>query len=194
MERVFNVLIKAVSTNEYDANNTNVCTFTFKYFLADPEDYSVWPTGYTLPQSYYANYPGEMFIPLDRYALGANITYGVIYAKDQSPPEYYVLQQNSTTIFWTDKPKTVTKYTMVVAEQYDSLAETAIYLYTQDANNATYFSLCAVIPYTDEIHCFDNTHAPHIDFRINKLVASRFHVYGGRYAHLVAIVYYDFPN
>lgn len=135
-----------------------------------------------------------MWIPLDRYALGANLTYGIIYEKDQSPPEYYILQQNSTRIFWTGKPPSVFKYTYVVAEQYDSIAETAIYLYTQDATNATYFSLCAAIPYTDEVHCFENTHAPHIDFKIKKLIANRFHVYGGNYAHLVAIVYEDFPN
>ena len=89
-----------------------------------------------------------MFVPLDRYALGANITYGVNYTKDQDPPEHYILQQNNTVIYWTDKPYNIFKYTMVVAEQYDSIADTSIYLYTQDANNATYFSLCAAIPYT----------------------------------------------
>ena len=31
MERAFNVLIKAVSYNEYDPNTTLVCTFTFKF-------------------------------------------------------------------------------------------------------------------------------------------------------------------
>jgi hypothetical protein len=86
MERSFNVLVKAVSYNEYYPETTLVCTFTFKFQVVDEEDYSVWPTGLALPQSYYANYPGEMFIPLDRYALGANITYGIKYDKDQDPP------------------------------------------------------------------------------------------------------------
>ena len=90
-----------------------------------------------------------MFIPLDRYALGANITYGIIYEKSQDPPEYYILQQNSTRITWYGRPDSIYKYTMVVAEQYDSVAETAIFLYTQDATNNTYFSLCGVVPYTD---------------------------------------------
>jgi len=194
MEKIFNVVINARSSNEYDSTISTICTFTFKYQLVGNDDYAIWQTGLSLPQSYYANYPGEMFIPLDRYALGANITYGIKYDKGQDPPEYYVLQQNSTIITWTERPTSMFKYTTVVAEQYDSIAETAIYLYTQDAKNVTVFSLCAVVPFTDEVHCFENTHAPHIDFRITRLVANRFHVYADQYAHLVAIVYDQFPN
>jgi len=74
-------LIKAVSTNEYEPNISLVCTYTFKYLLVDADTYAVWPTGLALPDSYYANYPGEMWIYLDRYALGANLTYGIIYDK-----------------------------------------------------------------------------------------------------------------
>lgn len=58
MERAFNVLIKAVSSNEYDPTISLVCTFTFKYLLVDPDTYAIWPTGLNIPESYYANYPG----------------------------------------------------------------------------------------------------------------------------------------
>ncbi len=38
---------------------------------------AIWPTGVQVPDTYYANFPGELVIPLNRYAIGANITYGV---------------------------------------------------------------------------------------------------------------------
>jgi len=60
---------------------------------------AIWPTGLNLPETYYANYPGQLFIPLNRLVLGSNITYGVI-ENEPDPPTYFVLQQNSTRLFW----------------------------------------------------------------------------------------------
>lgn len=97
--------------------------------------------------------------------------------------------QNASKIVWSDKPANISQYRLVVSEQYDSTDVTDIYLYTQDADNRTYFSLCRTITYSDEIRCIKNGYAPHIYFRIRKLVANRFHVYGGRDVHLVAILY-----
>lgn len=79
-------------------------------------------------------------------------------------------------------------------EQFDSTVDTQINIYSQDANNVTHFSRCAVVPYTDEVHCFESTHVPHINFRIANLTATRFHYYQGRYSHIAAIVYDDIPN
>lgn len=58
----------------------------------------------------------------------------------------------------------------------------------------TYFSRCGTIPYTDDVHCFENTHAPHINMKIVNLTATRFHYYAGQYVHLAAVLYEDFPN
>lgn len=66
-----------------------------------------------MPMDYYANYPGQLFIPLDRYIFGANVTYGVRSDQKENPPVTYVLQQNDTVISWWDKPPTATKYTLV---------------------------------------------------------------------------------
>lgn len=75
---------------------------------------ALWPTGLKLPDTYYANYPGQLFIPLDRYVLGANITYGVYDTYDKDPPVYYILQQNSTKIHWRDdKVPQMVKYTFL---------------------------------------------------------------------------------
>jgi hypothetical protein len=106
-------VVKAESQNEYDPTHGVVCTFTFKYIVVPIDSLAIWPTGLTLPKDYYANYPGELFIPIDRYAFGANITYSVTSNRKQDPPEAYVLQQNSTVITWYDKPPTVTTYTLV---------------------------------------------------------------------------------
>jgi hypothetical protein len=64
-------------------------------------------------------------------------------------PTHYFLQQNSTVISWWDKPPSIFKYTYLKAEQHDSLTDTEIDIYAQDASNTTFFSRCAVVPYTD---------------------------------------------
>jgi hypothetical protein len=188
----FSFVVKAVSTNEYTKESLP-CTFTFKYLVVDNDALAIWPTGRKLPDTYYANYPGQLFVPLDRYALGPNITYGV-YTEDKEPPVHYLLQQNTTRIEWWNKTHNILKYTFLRQEQYDSLDETVLYLYTQDHGNFTHFSKCITVPYTDEVHCIDSGYAPHIDFRIANLTANRFHYYAGQYLHLAAIVYEELPN
>lgn len=86
------------------------------------------------------------------------------------------------------------KYTFVRTEQFDSTADTQINIYTQDANNVTHFSRCAVVPFTDEVHCFESTHVPHINYKVVNLTSTRFHYYQGQYRHIAAIVYEALPN
>ena len=109
-------------------------------------------------------------------------------------PVHYVLQQNETLISWWDKPPTAHNYNFIRTQQFDSLDETEINIYTQDSENVTHFSRCATVPYTPEVHCFENTHVPHLNQKINNLTASRFHYYEGRYLHLAAVVLEEFPN
>jgi hypothetical protein len=97
-------------------------------------------------------------------------------------------------ISWWDKEPTLFKYTFLRTEQYDSKDETEINIYSQDANNVTHFSRCAVIPFTDEVHCFESTHVPHISDRIVNFTSTRFHYYQGNYVHLAAAVFDSFPN
>jgi len=54
-----------------------ICTFDWKFTVVDIDSKSLWPTGLTIPNTYYANFPGELVIPLDKYIFGANVTYGV---------------------------------------------------------------------------------------------------------------------
>jgi hypothetical protein len=48
-----------------------------KFSVIDVDSMITWLTGIKLPETFYANYPGQLFIPLDRYVLGPNITYGI---------------------------------------------------------------------------------------------------------------------
>jgi hypothetical protein len=81
---------------------------------------ALWPTGLHLPETYFANYPGYLYIPLDRYVYGSNISWGIKDDYDASTPVYYILQQNDTRLYW-DKAPTVSKYVYLIQEQYDSL-------------------------------------------------------------------------
>lgn len=107
-------VVKAESKNEYDPSSALICTFTFRFIVVPVDSLALWPTGRTLPRDYYANYPGQLFIPIDRYVFGGNITYGLYFNKsEEDPPTYFFLQQNSTIITWWDKPPSVFKYTFV---------------------------------------------------------------------------------
>lgn len=192
--KIFNFIVKAESKNEYNAVAPLVCTYSFKYTIVASDTLSIWPTGLSLPDTYYANYPGQLFIPLDRYVLGSNITYGVHSEAVEDPPTYFILQQNSTKISWWNKNDSMYKYTFIRTEQYDSTDESQIFVYTQDANNDTHFSKCITVQFTDEVHCVQTTYAPHLSMRILNLTANRFHYYGGQYIHLAAVLYEGFPN
>jgi hypothetical protein len=73
----FSFVVRAESRNEYTGENLP-CTYSYKFMIVPIDSRAMWPTGYKLPNTYYANYPGELFIPLDRYVLGSNITFSVI--------------------------------------------------------------------------------------------------------------------
>jgi hypothetical protein len=193
VNKEFSFIVKAESTNEYTKESL-VCTFTYKYIVVANDSLALWPTGLKVPETYYANYPGQLFIPLDRYVFGSNITYGVFDNYDKNPPLYYILQQNGTLINWWNKKPSIFRYTFLRQEQYDSLDDTHLYLYTQDYNNATHFSRCVTVPFTDEVHCIESGYAPHINFKIANLTANRFHYYGGQFIHLAAILYEELPN
>ena len=56
--------------------HSSVCTFDFK-FTIDIDSMSIYPTGINIPDTYYVNYPGELYVPLDRYLVGTSINYGI---------------------------------------------------------------------------------------------------------------------
>lgn len=191
LNKEFSFVVRGESTNEY-TNESLICSFSYKFLVVPVDSLALWPTGLKLPDTYYANYPGQLFVPLDRYVFGSNITYGV-YDEDRDPPVSYILQQNTTRLFWNRDP-TISKYVFLRQEQFDSIDETDLYLYTQDFNNVTHFSMCTTIPYSDEVNCRESGFAPHIDFRIANLTANRFHYYEGKFIHLAAILFNEFPN
>jgi len=69
-------MVKAYSINEYTNEQTS-CSFTFVFMVVPDDSLALWPTGLKLPEVYYANYPGNLYVPIDRYILGSNITYGI---------------------------------------------------------------------------------------------------------------------
>lgn len=82
-----------LSVNTYTGQSL-VCTFTMKFTVVEINNMVLWPTGRKLPEVYYANYPGELFIPLDRYVLGPNITWSVHENTHPNMSAWWILQQN----------------------------------------------------------------------------------------------------
>jgi len=77
-----------------------MCHFDIKFTVVDKNDMKMYPTGLQIPDTYYANYPGELFIPLHRYVYGPNITWNVHENEHPNMSEYWILQQNDTIIHW----------------------------------------------------------------------------------------------
>ena len=101
---------------------------------------------------------------------------------------YWILQQNETIIHWQKQPS-LGKITFLRQEQYDSLDETELWIYTQDTMNITHFVQCTAIPFTKDVRCEDNGYIQKVNYRINNLTAHRYDQYEGYHVHLVAIVY-----
>ena len=172
------------------------CSVTMKFKVVDLEDRHLYPTGFDLPKNYYANYPGELFIPLDRYVIGSNITYDVKEYLDNKTGElsaHWVLQQNTTKLHWNRDPSFFS-ITFLRQEQYDSIDKTDLFIYTQDYTNKTHFVKCRTVPYTQDVNCDDDGHVPEISHRILNLTANRFHYYQGKHYHLAAVTFDTFPN
>ena len=134
-----------------------------------------------------------MYIPLDRYLIGANITYGIHEQSKGSYSNHWILQQNETLLDWKKEPS-LFKYTFLRQEQYDNAGERDIFIYTQDSAKNTHFAKCRTWQGEPNVTCEDNSFVEHINEKIANLTANRFHYYDGKYAHLVAIVYEDLPN
>ena len=123
----FKFVVEGLSRNEYNPDDKILCVFEFKFLVVPNDSLAIWPTGRHLPDTYYSNYPGELFIDLDKYVLGSNITYGLEIDKGKEgvpPPEHYILQQNHTHISWWDHEPSLFKYTFLRQEQFDSRDET----------------------------------------------------------------------
>jgi len=54
--------------------------------------------------------------------------------------------------------------------------------------------MCITVRFTEEVHCFDSGYAPHLNKRISNITANRFHYYDGKYIHLAAILFDEYPN
>jgi hypothetical protein len=103
---------------------------------------AIWPTGATPPAAYYANYPGEMVVPLNRYVFGANLTWGVDERVEVGEkPAWWILQQNDTLIHW-DKEPSLIKITFLRKEQFEGMSEEYFFIYTQNAVNETHIARC----------------------------------------------------
>lgn len=123
-------------------NRNLTCTFSYKMVVVASDNYTTWPTGLTPSREYYANYPGELFIPLNRYVLGPNITWGVEENTTKGElPSYWILQQNESVITWETKLN-LGKITFLRQEQYDSVERTYIFMYLQDIYNKTVYAEC----------------------------------------------------
>lgn len=62
-------------------------------------------------------------------------------------------------------------------EQFDSLDETTLWIYTQDTMNITHFTKCTAIPFDINVRCKDSGYAPSVNHKIANLTATRYDQY-----------------
>jgi hypothetical protein len=137
----FKFTIQGMSRNEYNGQS-QICSYDLRFSVVDVNSMALWETGLEVPDTYYANYPGELVIPLNRYVIGANITWGVqekIKNETIDLPPHWVLQQNDTIIHW-DKAPSMFKYTFLRKEQFDIMGDEFFFVYTQDATYVTHIA------------------------------------------------------
>lgn len=192
IDKEYKFIVQGMSVNTYTGHSL-ICYFNIAFTVVKIDSFLTRKTGLALPSVYYANYPGELFIPLNRYVLGPNITYGVKENQHPNMSAYWILQQNETILHWPKEPS-LGKITFLRQEQYDSLDDTIIWIYTQDAMNITHFVQCETIPFAKDVKCKESGYIPMLNYKINNLTANRYDQYEGRHMHLVAVVLEELPN
>lgn len=163
------------------------CTFTYKLAVVKADNYSLWPTGLTPSKEYYANYPGELFIPLNRYVLGPNITWGVNETAfiGELPP-WWINQQNKSFVEWGELPP-MNKLSLLRMEQYDSYDQATLFIYVQDVKNEAWFGQCRTEMLRSNVSCH-RLRLPTVNTPIVNFTVNRFHIYGGQYMHMMAYI------
>lgn len=69
-----NLTLSIVSSDSLDPK-TDVCDVNVTVHFVYRANITLWPTNIATTEIFYSNYPGELSIPLRRYAFGPNITY-----------------------------------------------------------------------------------------------------------------------
>jgi hypothetical protein len=95
------------------------CALTVKLIVVSPDNYTLWPTGLKPSPEYYANYPGELFIPLNNYVFGPNITWGV---HEQTVIgellSYLDIATNASKIYWDMPPRDLGLITLHISSKF----------------------------------------------------------------------------
>ena len=68
------------------------------------------------------------------------------------------------------------------------------FIYAQDAVNATHIAECRSAAFIKDIYCRQDSHQPHINYKINNLTATAFLPNYGEVLHIVAVLFEEFPN
>lgn len=68
------------------------------------------------------------------------------------------------------------------------------FIYTQDSTNTTHISECRSAAFSKDIYCRQDSHQPHINYKIDNLTATAFMPNYGEYLHLAAVLFEEFPN
>ena len=186
----FNFTVKAESKNE-NTGKSIVCTFDWRFVIVQADSMTIWPTGIPTPTSYYANFPGELVVPLTRYVIGANLTYGITeksLTNDSTVPNHWIYQQNDTLIHWEKEPS-LFKYRFLRKEQFEYMHDEFFFIYSQDTANTTHIAECRAAPYSKDIYCKEDSKFDHINYKVNNFTATAFLPNYGEWLHLVATVY-----
>jgi len=70
------LVVTATSTDPANPKKIVTCAEKMTVYFTNTEDPKIYETGYLMNDLFSANYPGELFIPLNQRYLGPNITFG----------------------------------------------------------------------------------------------------------------------
>lgn len=103
------------------------------------------------------------------------------------------MQQNDTIIHWNKQPS-ISNYTFLRKEQFEFMGKEFFFVYTQDSLNTTHVSECMSVEFSRDVYCRENSHIPHIKYKIDNLTATAFMPNYGEVLHLIAVLFEELPN
>jgi hypothetical protein len=72
------IIIEAISSDPVFGKAPATCIEKTTVQIVAKNNMTIWPSGITVPDTYYVNHPGRLEVFLQDYVIGPNITFSVM--------------------------------------------------------------------------------------------------------------------
>lgn len=146
------VLIEGNSTDPHSPAQ-QICTSRTTVVIVQPDNMTIWKSGITVPDEYYANYPGVLEVFLHDYVIGPNISYWITQPSTKEElPQFWINKRNESLVK-IDRPPDVKDINFFHTDVVPHYGNDTIIYYYQNSQNITHSASCTHLADDLTIYC-----------------------------------------